>query len=358
MRPDGGRCESCHTADGWIPSTFSVADHAKTGFPLVFPHAKVKCASCHIPAGQATQYEVRFTLCVDCHEDEHKGQFAAAPWLNHCERCHNGATFGSTSYTLAMHQKSDFPLTGGHEAVACDECHKTPASLKVTLYHFKQLICTSCHEDIHTGEFADRMRATNRLGKPSGCEACHSTMGWSDLTKFDHAQTCFPLVGSHRAVPCADCHKPPNMGLTLKYVRFSSASTACSECHENPHDEQFGARTGDCGSCHNSNKWKPSLFDHEKTAFSLKGAHEDVPCAACHTLKRQVGDNLVLFYKPTPKACADCHGTKIPADTKEAGPEKEDESSGASIQPGRASILLASTMAISIKFPRKHLAFW
>jgi hypothetical protein len=226
-----------------------------------------------------------------------------------------------------LHQKSDFPLTGGHAAVACDECHKPAAGSKVALYHFNQLKCTTCHEDIHRGEFADRMRAADRLGNPLGCEACHSMQEWSDLAKFDHAQTRFSLVGSHRAVPCSDCHKPPNMELTLKHVRFSSALTACSDCHLNPHADQFGARAGDCGSCHNSNKWKPSLFDHEKTALSLRGAHEDVPCAACHTMKRQVGDNLVLFYKPTPKACADCHGTKIPEKIKDMSHVKQNESS-------------------------------
>ena len=356
-RSDGGKCESCHTADGWSPSTFSIADHANTGFPLASPHAKVKCASCHIPAGKATRYKIRFALCVDCHKDEHEGQFAAAPWLNHCEGCHNGATFRTTSYTLAAHQKSDFPLTGGHEAVACDECHKPPAGSNVALYHFKQLNCTTCHDDIHKGEFADRMRVADRMGKPLGCEACHSTKEWDDLAKFDHTQTSFPLVGSHRAVPCADCHKPPNMELTLEHVRFRSASTACGECHENPHADQFGTRASDCGSCHNSNKWKPSVFDHEKTTFSLKGAHEDVPCASCHTVKRQVGDKLVLFYKPAPTACADCHGTNTPQKKEDTSPEKEKESSGASIQPGRASILLTLAVEVPCKFPQEHPTF-
>jgi len=318
-RPDGDKCESCHTVDGWSPSTFSIADHAKTGFPLVFPHAKVKCASCHIPAGKATQYEIRFALCVDCHKDEHEGQFAAAPWLNHCERCHNGATFNTTSYTLAMHQKADFPLTGGHEAVACDECHKPAPGSSVALYHFTRLNCMTCHDDIHKGEFANSMSVLGQTGKPLGCEACHSTKEWSDLAKFDHAQTRFPLLGSHRAVPCADCHKPPNMELTLVHVRFSSASTACSDCHENPHADQFGARAGNCGACHNSNKWKPSLFDHEKTAFSLKGAHQEVPCSACHALQRPVNGTLVLFYKSTPTACSSCHGTDTPTTGSDSG---------------------------------------
>jgi hypothetical protein len=311
-RSDGGRCESCHTVAGWRPTTYTVADHAKTGFPLVSPHAKVKCADCHIPAGKETRYKIKFALCVDCHKDEHEGQFVGEPWRNRCEQCHNGVTFKTSNYTLAKHQVSSFPLTGGHVAVACNDCHKPNAGSKLDLYHFKQLSCTSCHEDIHKSEFAEQMAERDAKDKPLGCEACHSTKEWKDLSKFDHERTKFPLEGTHRAVTCVDCHKPPNMELTLLHVQFKSAPIACSECHENPHADQFGARGSDCAACHNSNKWKPSLFDHEKTAFSLKGGHQDVACSACHTLRKSIGGNLVLFYKPTPTACEACHGTNIP----------------------------------------------
>ncbi len=315
-RADGGRCESCHTVSDWKPSTFNVADHAKSGFPLVFPHEKVKCADCHTPAGKDTRYKIKYALCVDCHKDEHEGQFAASPWLNRCEQCHSGATFKTSSYALAKHQKSSWPLTGGHEAIACNECHKPLIGSKLVRYHFNPLSCTSCHEDVHKGQFDERMAGLDAAGKPMGCLACHSTKEWKDLSKFDHSRTKFPLEGSHRAVPCADCHKPPNMELTMRHVQFTNAPTACSECHENPHADQFGSRASDCASCHNTNKWKPSLFDHEKTSFSLKGGHQDVACSACHTLKKLVGGNPVLFYKPTPIACAACHETSIPKDRK------------------------------------------
>jgi hypothetical protein len=33
-----------------------------------------------------------------------------------------------------------------------------------------------------------------------------------------------------------------------------------------------------------------------------------VDCEKCHTLQREVQGRPVLFYKPTPKNCADCHG--------------------------------------------------
>ena len=311
-RADGGRCENCHKVDGWIPSTYTAQDHAKTGFPLVSPHTKVKCADCHIPAGRDTRYKIKFALCVDCHRDEHEGQFAADPWRNRCEMCHTGVTFKTSNYTFAMHQKSSFPLTGGHQAVPCNECHKPLFGSKLALYHFSQLGCTSCHEDIHKGQFIRRMSVVDAKGQPLGCLACHSTGEWKDLKKFDHARTDFPLIGSHRAVQCADCHKPPNMELTMLHVDFTSAPRSCNQCHEDPHADQFGARANDCAACHNSNKWRPSLFDHEKTAFSLKGAHEEVACSACHTLRKPVANNMVLFYKPTPTACEACHGPAIP----------------------------------------------
>jgi hypothetical protein len=315
-RTDGGKCESCHTVLGWSPSTFSVADHAKTGFPLAFPHENVKCAACHIPAATATRFKIKFAVCVDCHRDEHEGQFAGDPWRNRCEQCHNGATFKSTNYTLEKHQKSVFPLTGGHMAVECDACHKPLPGTKVIPYHFNQLSCTTCHEDVHKGQFAERMAVHDHFNKQLGCEACHSTHDWKDLSKFDHEKTRFPLRGSHRAVACADCHIPPNMERNLQNVDFAKTPVNCGECHQNPHADQFGAHGSDCASCHNTDQWRPSLFDHDKTAFPLKGGHENVACSTCHTLKKVVGGNLVLFYKPTPTACEVCHNTGVPKMTK------------------------------------------
>ncbi|MDE3106372.1 MAG: hypothetical protein KGK08_14470, partial [Acidobacteriota bacterium] len=307
-RPDGGRCESCHTVAGWSPSTFTLADHAKTRFPLVSPHARVGCNACHIPAGKLTRFKLDFALCVDCHKDPHDGQFAGAPWKNHCEQCHNAATFTQTSFTLAMHQKSTFPLTGGHMAVACADCHKPMEGAKAARFHFANLACTTCHEDIHHGQFAQRMAALGPGGKPLGCETCHTTREWADVMHFDHSRTSFPLVGAHRAAACIDCHRPPNLETNMAHVSFTTASTRCRDCHENPHGTQFGTRATQCESCHESSHWKPSLFDHEKTAFSLRGAHQHVACEACHTRTIQIEGKSVLVYKPTPTTCEACHG--------------------------------------------------
>jgi hypothetical protein len=310
--PDGGQCERCHTVQGWNPSTYGIAEHARTAFPLVAPHAKVACKGCHTAVDKIVRYKIRFAQCVDCHKDEHKGQFSGAPWRNQCQACHVGLTFKTSNYTLALHQKSTFPLTGGHLAVACIDCHKPNAALGTAAYHFSPLTCTSCHEDIHKGQLAARMARLDAKGNTLGCLACHSTKEWHDLTKFDHDATGFALVGSHRAVACADCHRPPQMERTLLHVNFTQAPKLCNECHENPHGDQFGVKANDCSSCHNSNEWKPSLFDHEKAGFSLKGGHQNVACAACHTNKRIVAGVPILFYKPTTKACEACHGTTVP----------------------------------------------
>lgn len=315
--PHGGQfagtdCKSCHTVSGWSPSTFSVADHAKTGFPLGGPHAKVECGRCHVPAGTKTQFKMAFGQCTDCHKDEHEGQFAGDPWRNRCEACHQGMTWKSTSFTLASHQKTAFPLTGSHAAVVCTDCHKPMNGAKTVPYHFGNLECTTCHADVHHGEFAVRMARISASHRPLGCEACHNTGDWHDLKRFDHESTRFALEGAHRAVGCAACHKPPNLERTMVHVKFGEAPVRCGECHQNPHADQFGARAQQCETCHGPNKWRPSLFDHEKTAFPLRGGHQGVACSACHRLTKPIGAMTVLFYKPTPTACEACHASGAP----------------------------------------------
>ncbi len=329
-RRDGGDCASCHTVDGFKPSTFGVREHAATSYPLEGKHLDVPCAKCHIPAVATavvgvstvtvvnTVYKIPRTACVDCHADVHRGQFAGPPDNNQCETCHTVHGFVPSSFTLARHNTTRFPLTGGHVATPCGECHearKPPGSNLPVPYHFANLSCHECHEDPHHNEFAARMQQPGPQGKPLGCEACHSTASWTEPLEFDHATTAFPLLGAHRAVACMSCHKPPNLEVTMKNVVFNAAPKACHGCHEDPHAGQF-AKAGvnlECSSCHGVERWKPSQFDHDKrTDFALKGAHANVPCAGCHKNVRTVNSKPVLFYKPTPKACDACHGPNIP----------------------------------------------
>ncbi|HEX6879219.1 MAG TPA: hypothetical protein VF135_02555 [Terriglobales bacterium] len=307
-RADGGKCESCHTVAGFQKVAFSVADHSRTAYPLLGKHTNVECAKCHIPAGAKTVYKLKFASCTDCHRDYHDKQFAHAPYLGKCEACHTVEGFQPSTFTLALHQKLEFRLTGGHAAVACGDCHKSPAPGVTAAFHFQGLACTTCHADPHRGQFAQRMAARGK-----GCETCHNTDAWADVTAFDHASTKFALTGTHRAVRCAECHRPPNLELSLKNVNFSAAPQQCEDCHQDPHAAQFAGadKVTRCAECHNTMKWRPSLFDHEKTIFPLQGAHKDVPCAQCHKQIQLVEGKKVIFYKPTPRTCVACHGAKI-----------------------------------------------
>ena len=314
-RKDGGKCESCHTVDGWKPSTFTVKDHGTSDYPLEGAHAKVGCAKCHIPQGAATRYKINFALCTDCHKDEHAGQFAAPPLSNRCESCHTAETFAPSTFTLARHLKTSFVLEGAHLAVPCADCHspKQGQAESSAPFHFRNLACTTCHEDVHLGEFKAQMAAHKHDGRVAGCEACHSVKDWKDLPGFNHDETDYPLVGSHRTVACINCHKPPNRETSMRHVSFKAVLKDCKICHEDVHARQFarnGANPG-CEQCHSTIKWTPSSFDHEKTAFSLKGAHERVQCGACHKNLHGVQGKQVLFYFPTPRECAACHGARV-----------------------------------------------
>lgn len=317
-RSDGGECASCHTVNGWKPSTFTVKEHASTAYPLQGGHARLQCAQCHVPKGKDTLFKIKFDRCTECHADRHAGQFAAAPYFNACDRCHNLEGYRPSMFTLANHKLTHFALTGSHLAVPCSDCHKDSAEFQpkpAVIYRWTNLNCTSCHADPHKGQFKERMQVVRADGSIAGCEACHTTKSWKELSGFDHSKTKFPLLGAHRATACMDCHKPPNLETKLINVDFKAAPTQCEDCHEDIHGKQFAkADVTRCAECHNSAKWKPSLFDHEKkTQFPLRGAHQNVRCGDCHKLTKVVAAKTVLFYKPTPKDCAACHGPTVPA---------------------------------------------
>jgi hypothetical protein len=315
-RADGGECSACHTVESFKPSTFTVKEHAATKYPLEGKHVPVACAKCHLTKGakgEDTLFKIVETECKDCHEDIHKGQFAGVPLLNRCESCHNLQGFKPARFSLARHKETRFPLIGAHMAVVCADCHKpeqtsSPSPVK---YRFEDRSCTACHQDPHNGQFRARMETRRTDGTVAGCEACHTTATWKELNRFDHSKTEFPLFGAHRGVACGDCHRPPALETTLKNVDFRGAPKQCSGCHLDPHGSQFALRkdAADCSGCHNSARWKPSQFDHDKrTTFALEGAHRNVACDDCHKLTREVARKRVVFYKPTPRECKACHG--------------------------------------------------
>jgi hypothetical protein len=312
-RPKKGECAECHKVEGWKPSLFGVKEHETSAYPLKGKHIKVECDKCHLPAGKETVYKVKYAACLDCHKDPHDSQFAGEPHKNRCEDCHTVKDFHQSTFTVAMHKKTRFALAGGHAAVPCADCHKVGLAGrtdKVLPFKFPDMACTACHKDVHNGEFKDRMAQKRSDGTVLGCEACHNVRSWVDVAGFDHSKTKFPLLGAHRVVKCGECHKVP---VGEKKIKFKDTSAICEDCHKDAHDKQFEKEGKTrCADCHNSFRWEPSTFDHDKrTHFPLQGGHAGVKCDKCHTQTRLVEGKPVIIYKQAPSQCSSCHGPDI-----------------------------------------------
>lgn len=257
----GTDCGSCHTTTAWKDIRF---DHNRTGFALTGLHVNVQCKACHVN----DVFKGTPKTCFACHaaRDAHNGQFGSD-----CASCHNASGWKNAAFD---HNKTAFPLTGGHASVQCKTCHVNG------VYKGAPKDCYSCHaaKDIHNGQFG------------AVCSACHTTSGWKNVT-FDHGNTAFPLAGSHASAACKSCH--------VNNV-YKGTPKDCYSCHaaKDKHNGQFGM---DCGTCHKPTKWSDVNFDHNNTAFPLSGRHAAAQCQACHA-------NGV--YRGTPANCYACHASK------------------------------------------------
>lgn len=164
--------------------------------------------------------------------------------------------------------------------------------------------CRDCHQDPHKGRFA----------KP--CESCHSVESWRSLSggAFDHRATKFPLIGRHAALRCEQCHpkdpkaKNPNGSTGFHLTRFAE----CRDCHADAHAAQFERRKGkgECRECHSEEGFRPARFtakEHGGARFPLTGAHQAVPCAACHRDGAVKAPCTKRFAWTGQLVCTDCH---------------------------------------------------
>lgn len=287
----GKDCRKCHNTNSFQSVDKQVFDHNKTGFVLIGKHQTVNCNSCH--KNNFTE-KLKHEKCIDCHTDFHNGEFAAGGIVKNCNECHSENGFSPSLYTLAQHNVSVFPLTGSHLAASCANCH-----LKENKWKFRNIgaACNDCHRDVHQGEINEKFYLIN------GCSNCHLTDGWNIIT-FDHNKTEFPLAGKHREIKCRNCHFAGN---DAGRQRFKSLNGYCTECHEDIHVNQFGSgKSEECSRCHSSYNWKPEKFDHNKTKFTLEGAHSKLQCSECHK-KIMTGDKTFIKYKLENFQCASCH---------------------------------------------------
>ena len=318
----GPKCEKCHVPGGWQNVATSGFDHSKTAFPLTGKHLAVSCEKCHQPdiRKKAVYKDIKHGACSDCHSDVHAGQFTARADTGKCESCHTTMGFIPSLFTLEQHNRLKFMLTGSHVAVACIQCHvtasprefclKTGSSImpadSTTVFRFVSVTCSSCHFDIHKGQFKEKMDR-------NGCEACHKVDSWNALV-FDHNKDSkFPLKYKHAAVPCRKCHlhDPAN-----SIAQYKGTPSFCESCHSDIHFGQFvqfQTLTADhprtqCDKCHSEAGFKPVTFDHSsKSRFSLTGAHEKVACSKCHKTVILNNGMSTVVYKPIDIKCSSCH---------------------------------------------------
>ncbi len=336
-------CRDCHTdhigrdADIVLldAETF---DHAATDFALNGHHKTLACADCHKP-----DIKKRDTVgtCFDCHEHDepHKTRLG-----RECENCHRAT--GWADISSFDHSKTDFPLKGTHETVACKACHIGE------VYSDLPKTCVGCHriQDVHNTTFSEKCETCHspskwaeirfdhdtstdftltgkhktatcydchdnktaaadqvatcigchkeddphKGGLGTKCETCHKTSGWLDEVAFDHEITRFPLIGLHFLVPCEECHLD---------ATFHNTKLDCASCHTGD-DIHKGGLGNTCETCHNPNGWEFWTFDHNtQTRFRLTGAHAGLVCKGCHTNQRAGPEK-------TPTACVSCHAAE------------------------------------------------
>ncbi len=351
-------CSACHTVDGWKPSSYTVAQHASSPYPLAGKHQQVGCDACHRKLGPeapaaAEAGDARVLLrprhahCTDCHEDSHGGQLAHLPDRGACESCHRVEGFKPPTYTVQQHAALRFPLTGRHAAIACAACHGPerpglpPAASEAVIGKARVEFrldddCENCHIDPHRGRFS----ATGKGRPAKACAACHSTDKFRPSLVDDAAHRSFgmSLEGAHRTTPCSGCHRElqaPAATRTLlltadgaRPLTFEDPRRRCEDCHESPHGDQFADRAdhGACDGCHGVDSFKPAVrFDHNRdAAFPLRGAHVRVACDRCHPARIAATGKQQLIFKGLSKRCESCHGarpTAAPAGVRtESGP--------------------------------------
>jgi hypothetical protein len=288
----GQNCSSCHVTASFKQINNAAFDHSRTKFPLIGKHKSVGCNNCHkAPSG----YKMKFTLCTDCHIDFHNAQFVVNNLTQNCSDCHSENGFRPSSFTLEMHNKAKFQITGAHLATPCESCHYQQKSW---VFKGTQIACISCHENIHKNELKAEFLPDNN------CTVCHQTESWSTIS-FNHNKTEFTLLGKHEKVSCGSCHRKPENEASS--IIFSSVKKECEGCHKDVHFGQFKVEgISDCRRCHAFENWKPEKFDHSKTEFILDGAHKNIPCIKCHP-QTEANGNIFIKFKLEDFKCATCH---------------------------------------------------
>lgn len=298
----GQDCQDCHGQDDWRPQG-QIAEHSRTRLPLIGAHAATPCRACH-PAAEIGVFVPTDTECASCHQEDltraKNPDHATQGWTSDCDRCHIPTTWSGGAFNHGW-----WPLTGGHSAANCSDCHAGG------VFAGTDPNCFSCHASEYSS-VSDPNHAA--LGLPTACRQCHTTNSWKPAN-MNHSG----LSGA-----CVDCHLGDYLATTDPNHQVAGFPTSCQDCHNtsNWHDAVFdhqGITNGcvnchlaeyngttnpdhqaagfptSCENCHDTVRWQNGTFDHD---FPIdRGAHRNFACADCHLNP----GNYAVF------SCIDCH---------------------------------------------------
>ena len=133
------------------------------------------------------------------------------------------------------------------------------------------------------------------------CMECHQSGQWLPLSAqplFDHdMDSDFALLGMHRNLTCRACH----LGRSVEiFHSFGVMGISCSQCHQDIHQNYWGAS---CEDCHSANNWSPAqaFQRHDQTLFPLAAAHHIQECYLCH----------ISPISTPPLDCQECHQSEF-----------------------------------------------
>ncbi len=154
------RCPACHDSRQFQPSTVDTLLHASFGYPLEGAHRATPCSECHkeltgqrapstlLLAASSRQLSFRTAheRCIDCHDSTHGEQFAGRIDGGACDGCHSSEAFRPAP-RFDHDRDAAFVLTGAHEAVPCEDCHrKADGDVgNVVVYRPVPHRCADCH---------------------------------------------------------------------------------------------------------------------------------------------------------------------------------------------------------------------
>lgn len=203
-----------------------------------------------------------------------------------CSECHTtGNWLINPTLSTFNHANTGFELDGQHLQIDCKMCH-----LSLNFVDEKgKTECVSCHLDVHQ----------QNLGED--CSMCHTPKSWivTNINEI-HANSRFPLVGSHATADCFECHLSENL------LAFRPMGVECIDCHVAEYlattapSHQAAGYSTDCTECHTLrfSEWRSGAQNHD--FFPLTEGHAIEDCYLCHT----VGN----FQTLTPD-CESCHLT-------------------------------------------------